>query len=111
MAMKLPGQFREMFARGEPLSEAHGRLLAEWAKGGAPAQTPTATADMSLSQKADLYEDRLKAATVVHKLRSIRENNQRLRDALDAADPERLADLETLFRDRESYLEEAETRW
>lgn len=50
----------------------------------------------------------LKAATVVHKLRSIRENNQRLRDALDAADPERLADLEALFKDREVYLQESE---
>lgn len=114
MAMKLPGQFRQMFGDGRPLSEEHGRLLAEWARGGVPAsatgqaQDRAAIAAMPLTEKAKLYEDRLKAATVVHKLKAIRDNNQPLRDALDAAEPELLADLEELFNDRLSFLEEQE---
>ncbi len=36
-AIKLPGQFREMFQPGQPLNRAHGRALAEWAKGNAEA--------------------------------------------------------------------------
>ena len=111
MAMKLPGQFRQMFADGRPLSEEHGRMLAEWAKGGAPAgqqQDRAALAALPLLDKAQMYEDRLKAATVVHKLKAIRENNAPLREALDAAEPDRLAELEDLFNDRMSFLEEQE---
>lgn len=117
MAMKLPGQFRQMFADGKPLSEHHGKLLAEWAKGGAAPQTTggqggqggaSTGGELSLSDKAGMYEDRLKAATNPTKLRAIREANQRLREALDAADPERLSELEDLFNDRFAFLEEQE---
>lgn len=41
MMMKLPEQFREIFAKEQPLSEPIGEKLAAWAKGGA---TGTATA-------------------------------------------------------------------
>lgn len=41
MMMKLPEQFREIFAKEQPLSESIGEKLAAWAKGGA---TGTATA-------------------------------------------------------------------
>lgn len=108
MAMKLPGQFRQMFADGRPLSEEHGRLLAEWAKGGAPAPDRAAIAALPLSEKATMYEDRLKAATVTHKLRAIRENNKPLREALEAGDPDRLAELEDLFNDRFAFLQDQE---
>lgn len=40
MAMKLPQQFRDIFATREPLSEDIGRKLAEWAKGGAASPEP-----------------------------------------------------------------------
>jgi hypothetical protein len=36
-ATKMPGWASEMFAPGRALTRAHGRALAEWAKGGAPA--------------------------------------------------------------------------
>ena len=32
--MKLPEQFRALFAEASPLSEEHGRVMAQWAKGG-----------------------------------------------------------------------------
>lgn len=38
--MKLPNQFVPLFERPEPLSEALGAKLAEWAKGGASTKTP-----------------------------------------------------------------------
>lgn len=34
--LKLPGQFRSIFAANQPLSEDTGRRLAEWARGGTP---------------------------------------------------------------------------
>jgi ABC-type oligopeptide transport system ATPase subunit len=113
MAMKLPGQFRQMFAKGAPLSEEHGRLLAEWARGGAPAQAQgqtatSSTSELTLAQRASMYEDRLKAAPNLIKLRAVREANARLREALDAAEPEMMAELEQLFSDRCDFLEEAE---
>lgn len=43
MMMKLPAQFKEIFAEQQPLSEDIGRRLAEWSKGGtASPQTPSA---------------------------------------------------------------------
>jgi ABC-type oligopeptide transport system ATPase subunit len=115
MAMKLPGQFRQMFAKGAPLSEDHGRLLAEWARGGAPGQgqtqgqtTTTGGSELTLSQRAGMYEERLKAAPNLIKLKAVREANARLREALDSAEPELMAELEQLFSDRCDFLEEAE---
>jgi hypothetical protein len=35
MMVKLPEQFKKLFADGKPLSRDHGRFLAEWARGGA----------------------------------------------------------------------------
>lgn len=39
--IKLPEQFRNIFADRQPLSEDIGRKLAEWAKGGTPAAPPS----------------------------------------------------------------------
>jgi ABC-type dipeptide/oligopeptide/nickel transport system ATPase subunit len=39
MMMKLPEQFRSLFAESRPLDESTGRQLAEWARGGAGAQS------------------------------------------------------------------------
>lgn len=40
MMMKLPAQFKSIFAAQEPLSEDIGRQLAEWAQGGKPSPRP-----------------------------------------------------------------------
>lgn len=40
--LKLPEQFRDMFAANEPLDEEAGKLLAQWAAGGAAPQTGAA---------------------------------------------------------------------
>lgn len=45
MLTKLPVQFRDMIAGGEPLSEALGQKLAEWAKG-TPSAPPVSLADL-----------------------------------------------------------------
>jgi hypothetical protein len=68
----------------------------------------TGTSELTLAQRADMYEERLKAAPNALKAKSIREANARLREALDADDPDRLADLESLFNDRVAFLEDAE---
>lgn len=44
MMMKLPEQFKTIFAEQKPLDESIGRALAAWARGGAPASPPEQTA-------------------------------------------------------------------
>lgn len=63
---------------------------------------------MSLAQAAAAYEARLRGATNAIKLRSYREANAKLREALDAGDPERLAELEALFNERYAALSDAQ---
>lgn len=53
MMMKLPAQFKNIFAESAPLSEDIGRRLAEWARGGAPQDDLTAAEwDMKLGEAA-----------------------------------------------------------
>lgn len=66
----------------------------------------TGASELTLAQRSDNYETRLKGAPNPTKLRAIREAGAALRDALDAADPERLAELERLFNDRFEMLSE-----
>ncbi len=49
MAMKLPEQFKDVFARPEPLSEEIGQKLAHWAAGSVPKAPPT------VKELLDLY--------------------------------------------------------
>jgi len=62
---KLPEQFKKMFAatEGKPLSEEHGRLMAEWAKGGVagkpPRQSPPPPTDKTLAQRVDAAIEKL----------------------------------------------------
>lgn len=67
-----------------------------------------ATSELTLAQRSDNYETRLKGAPNSTKLRAIREAGAALRDALDAADPERLAELEQLFNERFEMLVDQE---
>lgn len=48
LMMKLPRQFKHIFIDGEPLSEAMGRQMAEWAKGGAAPQSTLPAANVAL---------------------------------------------------------------
>lgn len=45
-AIKLPGQFRELFADGEQMTEDHGEALARWAIGTAPSKKRAASIDL-----------------------------------------------------------------
>ncbi len=71
-------------------------------------QAPAATEGPTTAQVAAMYEERLRGATNTTKLQSLRTANTKLRERLDAADPERLAELEDLFNERFAELEEAE---
>lgn len=83
-------------------------------EGGAPRQQQASTgqqvggSELTLAQRSDNYETRLKGAPNSTKLKAIREAGAALRDALDAADPERLADLELLFNERFEMLVDQE---
>jgi hypothetical protein len=65
MMMKLPAQFKDIFAEQKPLDESIGRSLAEWARGGAePAPTaepPSGPADEKTAAEWDM--DLAEAAT------------------------------------------------
>lgn len=71
-------------------------------------EAPAATEGPTTAQIAAMYEERLRGATNTTKLQSLRTANTKLRERLDAADPERLAELEALFNERFAELEDAE---
>lgn len=50
MMMKLPAQFKDIFAAQQPLSEDIGRALAEWSRGGSPVSPPEQTAKSAASE-------------------------------------------------------------
>jgi hypothetical protein len=65
MMMKLPAQFKGIFAESAPLSEDIGRRLAEWARGGtASPQTGTPAADPAASPRIG-QQDEGEAAEVI----------------------------------------------
>ncbi|MEI6439019.1 MAG: recombinase RecT [Alphaproteobacteria bacterium] len=71
-------------------------------------EAPAATDGPSLAQIATMYQERLQNASTTTKLMSLRTANTKLRERLDSADPERLADLEDLFNARFAELETLE---
>lgn len=72
LMIKLPEQFKEIFAKREPLSESIGASLAEWAAGGEakkPAPATTTQGDPQLTAELLGY---LRAATTREELEGIR---------------------------------------
>lgn len=62
MMMKLPAQFKNIFAEAAPLSEDIGRRLAEWARGGATQDDLTAAEwDIKLGEAAKLGKVAMRA--------------------------------------------------
>lgn len=53
MMMKLPIQFEPLFRQTRPLDEGHGKAMAEWARGGAPAAEVRPTAPVQGSRPRD----------------------------------------------------------
>lgn len=66
------------------------------------------TAELTLDQRADAFEARLKAAASGVKLKSIWAANAKLREDLAAEQPKRLAELLKVLDDRAAALEQAE---
>lgn len=63
MMMKLPDQFRSIFAADRTLDEATGRALAQWAKGGSPApQQTVSTQEPPVSSSAPVPSSQENAA-------------------------------------------------
>lgn len=79
--IKLPEQFRELFAgkRG-PLDESVGAALANWAAGGEAGQKPTPAPQKDLSKHNELAE-RLRSCAVQENLNSIKEDLGAMRAA------------------------------
>jgi len=71
---KLPEQFKKMFSatEGKPLSEEHGRLMAEWAKGGSagkpPRQSPPPPTDKTLVERVDVAVGRISTKATAEKV-------------------------------------------
>jgi ABC-type oligopeptide transport system ATPase subunit len=94
--VKQPGQFKELFATREPLSEAHGRAIAEWARGDSK--------ESLLTGRAGVFETKLRRAKNVDEVRSTWERGSQLRSELAAADQTRLDELGRLRDAREMEL-------
>lgn len=63
---------------------------------------------LTLSQRADAFEARIKAAPGTAKLSAIWNANVPLRNALDVGEPERLVEIEALWNERFNVLETEE---
>ncbi|MDB5445663.1 MAG: hypothetical protein JWQ97_980 [Phenylobacterium sp.] len=75
----------------------------------AAAVRPTATGEeLTLSQRADAYEKRIREAPSTVKLKAIRAAGEKLRSELDLGDPERLVEIEGLWNEHYAGLEAAE---
>jgi hypothetical protein len=117
MMMKLPEQFRGLMEDPRPLDEKMGADLATWARGDHPGgggrrpDPPTRTQangePLTLTQRADAYEARLKAnAGNKIKLESIHRAAAALLADLDQGDPERKVELDQLLGDLLLAIEE-----
>lgn len=71
-------------------------------------QDDAPSTELTLAQRADAYEQRIKAAPSTVKLNAIRNAGEKLRGDLDAQDPERLIELEELWNERFAGCEDAE---
>jgi hypothetical protein len=122
MMMKLPEQFRGLMENPRPLDEQMGSALATWAKGShAPTSGPGSdfpgdrgaaprTAELTLAQRADAYEKRLREAPSTIKIDAFGRAAEQLLKDLDAGYPERKVELDQIFDDRRAELAEAEAR-
>lgn len=66
MMMKLPAQFRDLFAQPTQITEEHGVAIAEWARGGTAAEVqpkPARKAGGSVDDRVKAFEERLRKAT------------------------------------------------
>lgn len=112
MMRKLPEQFRELFARtdGKPLSEEHGRLLAEWARGssGSPTKAPEGgKVGKTLEERAAALKAALKAGTSEEAVEATWNSAVQLRTLLLSAPGNLLEDLALTKEARIMELREA----
>lgn len=106
MMMKLPAQFKSIFAPQKPLSEEIGRDLALWAKN-EPTGSATKPATSDLADRADALVAALKKATSTEKLTGTWNHARAadLRSKLETSDPVLLDKLQLTFEARAVELE------
>ncbi len=101
MMMKLPEQFRDLFARREPISEAHGVAMAEWARGTTTDPVPLLTA------RADKLEAALRGAKSLDDVKGAWSRAAALCDELKTAAPSVLEQVNRVFEARTTDFQEA----
>lgn len=119
--MKLPEQFRSLMDNPRPLDERMGKDLALWAKGadqpasaatrdapGEATQPGAGGAAPTLAQRAEAFLRRQAAATTSVKMGSVWAASAQLRDELDLADPETLAEITEAYNAHLVEIEDAE---
>lgn len=106
---KLPEQFKKLFedTKNQPISEAHGRALAEWARGSTSRsdKEPKEPSDLSTDEKAAALKTLLKSSPTIEKLeaRWSQPKAQALRIQLSG---DVLRDLENTYSARHDELSE-----
>lgn len=109
---KLQEQHRHMFPEGKPIGEDSGRMLAEWAKGGAPiahVEKPSTHPTSTLVARADKFETALRGAHDLPALTRIWSNGRDLREELRGAMPDRVAELDRLHTMLDAELDAGPT--
>ena len=102
-AMKLPQQFRDLFAESRPLDEDSGRKLAEWAKGGAArkmlAEAPAPVEEDFGGEESYSYSD--KVNDLDEQMAAAAEKGKAALDAFAKTIPEEFAEpLRAAYRRR-----------
>lgn len=91
MMRKLPEQFKRLFeeSKGKPLSEEHGRALAEWAKGGSTSkpskQFDPPRTEKSLAERVDLAVSSINASDTEANVEKAFKRTEGLRSELSRA--------------------------
>jgi hypothetical protein len=76
--------------------------------GDRPATAPAEAGPPTLADRTDAYLKRIGEAKTTIKLKAVRAASEQLRKELDAADPERLVEVEEVFNAKWTEIEDAE---
>lgn len=111
---KLPEQFRTVFNDGEPMSEKHGKALAEWHKGSTPSNAPKQSGTQRpvkpIGERVTTFLSTLKTQDTVAGVEDIWAKASKLREEVDPesldrltlAYEARLAEVEEMAKERKS---------
>jgi hypothetical protein len=107
MMRRLPKFLAPILNDGKPLSEEHGRKIAEWARGGASAlpKAPAGqAAGKSIEERAELLKGEMKKSATMADLQKLW-NHSKARSIREALDPDALDALTLFYEGRIGELE------